>query len=215
VPIDVPFALGVYPVTQGQWRAVMGNNPSFFSRGGGGAEKVRGISDADLDHFPVECVSWDEVQEFLQQLNKRERESGLLYRLPAEAEWEYACRAGACSKEDCSFHCYLQHPTNDLTRLQANCDRRRLFGYMQQESYPERTSKVGSYPPNGLGIYDMHGNVWEWVNDLHESGSTRVIRGGSWFNYAEDCLAASRNGIAPNLRYNGIGFRLVQVPTGS
>ena len=98
----------------------MGNNPSRFSRAGNGKDKVKNIADADLKVFPVESVSWDDAQEFIKKLNERERGNGWTYRLPAEAEWEYACRGGATSEEECSFHFYLDRPTNDLSSKQAN-----------------------------------------------------------------------------------------------
>jgi formylglycine-generating enzyme required for sulfatase activity len=217
VTIEAPFALGIYPVTQGQWRAVMGNNPSDFSKGGGWSDKVSGISDADLDLFPVEQVSWEDVQEFLQKLNEKEHESRRSYRLPTEAEWEYACRGGALSKADCSYHFYFQQPTNDLSSHQANCDGGYPFGSAKKGPDLDRTCKVGSYLPNRLGIYDMHGNVWEWTADLHshyEGGSARVIRGGGWKGNAEFCRAANRFGYPAGDRDDELGFRLVQVPSG-
>jgi formylglycine-generating enzyme required for sulfatase activity len=194
VSIDKPFALGIYPVTQGQWRAVMGNNPSYFSRKGSGASKVRDISDADLDLFPVENVSWNDVQEFLKKVNEKDRNSGYLYRLPTEAEWEYTCRGGAYSKQDCSYHYYFDQPTNDLSSHQANCDGNYPFGSAAKGPYLERTSKVASYPGNKLGIFDMHGNVWEWTESL-EGASARVVRGGSWSFRAGFCLAAAGAGL--------------------
>ena len=99
IPHD--FCLGVYTVTQGEWRLVMEDvnpNPSYFSRSGGGADKVKDVSDADLDRFPVEQVSWDDTQEFIERLNELEHDSEWMYRLPTEAEWEYSCRGGAVSQ---------------------------------------------------------------------------------------------------------------------
>jgi formylglycine-generating enzyme required for sulfatase activity len=213
VTIAAPFSLAIYPVTQGEWRAVMGNDPSYFSKTGGGWATVSVISDADLALFPVEQVSWDDVQEFLRKLNEKERGSGLLYGLPTEAEWEYACRGGALSRQDCSYHYYLQQPTNDLTSTHANCDGNYPFGNAKKGPYLERTSKVGSYPPNRLGIYDMHGNVWEWTADLQEGSSDRVFRGGCWFHDAELCQAALRGWFAPDLWHFNLGFRLARVPS--
>jgi formylglycine-generating enzyme required for sulfatase activity len=204
--VEIPndFYLGAYPVTQGQWEALMGGNPSWFSRAGGGKDDVKVVSDADLKQFPVEEVSWDDAQQFLKRLNARETNNGWVYRLPTEAEWEYACRGAASSKEDCSYDFYFERPTNDLTSAQAN------FG-----NTLGRTSKVGSYQPNRLGLYDMHGNVWEWCNDLDkEWASHRVARGGSWLNDSWICRAAFRYRNVPSYRNNNLGLRLARVPVG-
>jgi formylglycine-generating enzyme required for sulfatase activity len=200
IPRD--FYMGVYPVTQRQWQAVMGGNPSFFSRDGDGAERVEDIPDAELKQFPVEWVSWNDVQEFLNRLNAREQETGWLYRLPIEAEWEYACRGGANSQRGCAFDFYLSQPAYLLLPSQAN------FG-----DSLGRTTKAGSYPPNRLGLCDMHGNVWQWCEDVTE-GSARVIRGGSWHNGADQCRASNRRRLEPTHRYNTLGFRVVAVPSG-
>jgi formylglycine-generating enzyme required for sulfatase activity len=212
VPRD--FYLGAYPVTQGQWQAVMGSNPSWFSWGGGGAGEVISFSDADLKQFPVERVSWDDVQEFLKRLNAREKDSGLLYRLPTEAKWEYSCRARASSQAECAFDYYLSQPSNDLSSKQANFDGTHPAGDAPKGKFLKRTSRVGSYKPNRLGIYDMHGNVMEWCEGHFEAGgSARVIRGGSWFNDAGRCRASSRISDEPSY-LNLVGFRLAAVPSG-
>ena len=158
-------------VTQGQWQAVMGNNPSCFSRDGDGKDKVKDISDEDLKQFPVEKVSWNDAQEFIKKLNEKEKGKGYLYRLPSEAEWEYACRGGATSEEECSYHFYFAKPTNDLSSKQANFNGDYPFGKADKGPYLGRTTKVGSYPPNKLGLYDMHGNVWQWCEDLWKKGA--------------------------------------------
>ena len=208
------FYMGVYPVTQEQWQAIMGSNPSYFSRSGGGADKVKGFSDADLKLFPVEDVSWDNVQEFLKRLNEREKNSGFLYRLPTEAEWEYTCRGGATSQDECAFDFYFAQPTNDLSFQQANFDGRNPAGNAPKGEWLHRTTKVGSYKPNRLGIYDMHGNVWEWCADLFQSGgSARVFRGGGWFNGGPNCRAAYRSSCEPGYRNYFVGFRLAAVPS--
>ncbi len=201
--IKEDFEIAVYPVTQGQWQELMGDNPSYFSSKGGGAYQVRDFPDEDLKQFPVESVSWDDAQKFIKKLNEKERGSGWLYRLPREAEWEYACREGATSEEECSYHFYFDKPTNELTSKLAN------FG-----SNVNHPTKAGSYPPNKLGLYDMHGNVWQWCDDLYaEGGSYRVNRGGSLGGSAANCRAASRYGDEPARSYNSLGFRLARVPS--
>jgi len=215
VQIPRDFYMGAFLVTQEQWQAVMGSNPSYFTRGGGGADKVKGFSDADLKQFPVEQVSWDDVQEFLKRLNAREKDSGFLYRLPTEAEWEYSCRGGATSQKDCAFDFYLSQPTNDLSAEQANFDGRNPAGSAPKGKYLERTSKVGSYKPNRLGIYDMHGNVWEWCEDHFEGGgSARVVRGGGWIINGSGCRASIRGSRVPSNRHDYLGVRLAAVPSG-
>jgi formylglycine-generating enzyme required for sulfatase activity len=212
VEIARDFYIGIYPVAQEQWQAVMGSNPSYFSPSGGGAARVKGISDADLKQFPVEQVSWDDVQEFLKRLNAREKQRGLLYRLPAEAEWEYACRGGATSQQDCAFDFYLAQPSNDLSSAQANFNGNYPAGNAPKSQYLERTTKVGSYQPNRLGIYDMHGNVWEWCEDHFEMVvSARVFRGGGWDYSGRYCRASLRYGSLPSYRINYLGVRLAAV----
>jgi formylglycine-generating enzyme required for sulfatase activity len=199
VTIAEPFYLGVFPVTQAQWCAVMGNNPSYFHRGNGGGP----------DH-PVEQVSWKDVQQFIERLNAREQQNGRVYRLPTEVEWEYACRGAATSKEACSYHYYLDRPSNALSSTQANFDGNHPDGGAAKGPYLQRTSKVCSYKPNRLGIYDMHGNVWEWCADA--DGPARVVRGGSWHHNGTHCQAAHRHGYTPAFRHWNVGLRLVAVP---
>jgi len=213
--IAADFELAAYTVTQAQWQEVMGDNPSYFSRQGEGNQAVQGISDEDLKRFPVELVSWDMVQEFLEKLNDREAGHGYTYRLPSEAEWEYACRGGATSKEDCSFDYYLDKASNDLSSNQANFNGGFPAGNGAKGPYLNRTTKVGSYRPNKLGLYDMHGNLWQWCSDLYDAaGSVRVIRGGSWNYIGRICRAAERDKFAPSNRHNLLGFRLARVPSG-
>jgi formylglycine-generating enzyme required for sulfatase activity len=216
VPIPRDFYLAAQEVTQGQWQAVMGNNPSWFSRAGGGKDKVKDIRDEELKEFPVENVSWNDAQEFVKRMNAREKDkkSGRVYRLPSEAEWEYACRGGASSPEECSYHFYLDRPANDLSSAQANFDGNYPAGNAPKGKYLERPAKVGSYPSNRLGIHDLHGNVWEWCEDSYNEGSVRVIRGGSWSYIGSNCRAAGRDRGAPAARSNDLGFRLVQIPSG-
>jgi formylglycine-generating enzyme required for sulfatase activity len=206
------FEIAVHDVTQGQWEAIMGvgSNPSWFSRKGRGRGNVLDISDEELRLFPVESVSWEDVQAFLKKLNEREHGRGYVYRLPTEAEWEYACRGGATSLEECSHHFYLDKPTNDLSSEQANFYGSFPFGKEKKGPYLERTTRVGAYPSNKLGLCDMHGNVWQWTDTAE--GSDRVIRGGSWNFLGALCRAASRSKTTPTFRGSSIGFRLARVP---
>jgi formylglycine-generating enzyme required for sulfatase activity len=211
--IKEDFEIAIHTVTQGQWHELMGNNPSHFSRAGKGKDAVKAIKDEDLKQFPVEQVSWDDAQEFIKKLNEKERGKGWTYRLPSEAEWEYACRGGATSEEECSYHFYFEKPTNDLSSNQANFDGGVPFGKGKKGSWLGRTTKVGSYAPNKLGLYDMHGNVWQWCEDLLDpKDSVRVFRGSCWYRNSRDCLAANRLGNAQTNRGDGTGFRLVRVP---
>jgi formylglycine-generating enzyme required for sulfatase activity len=211
--IKEDFEIAIHTVTQGQWQEVMGNNPSWCSRGATGQDKVKDIKDEDLKHFPVESVSWTGAQEFIKKLNEKEKGKGYQYRLPSEAEWEYACRGGATSEEECSYHFYFARPTNDLSSKEANCNGNFPFGKADKGPYLGRTTKVGSYAPNKVGLYDMHGNVWQWCEDVWEKGvSDRVVRGGSWHGGGQRCGAAFRSWGAPTGRGSGLGFRLARVP---
>ncbi len=190
------FYLGIRAVTQAQWQAVMGNNPSYFK-----GEK-----------FPVERVSWDECQAFCTKLSERE---GKRYVLPSEAEWEYACRAGTTTP----FHF-----GETLSTDQSNCDGNYPYNNGEKGVYRKRTTSVGSFPPNAWGLFDMHGNVWEWCQDVYRSYEelttkntletentdemARVLRGGSWYFVARYCRAAYRSGLAPGYRFNLSGFRV-------
>jgi formylglycine-generating enzyme required for sulfatase activity len=177
------FALGKYEVTQAEWRAVMGNNPSHF----------RG------DKLPVERVNWNDVQQFLIKLNKR---TGRHYRLPTEAEWEYACRAGGtdayCGSDD----------ADSVAWYGARADTGGNSG--------RRTHPVGGKQPNAFGLYDMSGNVWEWVADPWRAGNAgipgdraaRVIRGGSWLDYPLLARAQFRIWAGAIKRSSDLGFRL-------
>ena len=186
--VDVTrFAMGKFEVTQGQWQAVMGTNPSRFK-------------DCGLN-CPVENVSWNDVQEFVRRLNQR---TGQSYRLSSEAEWEYAARAGTMTA-------YSWGDRFDGNRANDG----------------SRTVQVGNYPANAFGLHDMHGNVWEWVQDVwHDSyagapsdGSAwmtggdqlrRVLRGGSWGGTPQYLRSADRDGGAPDGRYDITGFRIAR-----
>ena len=206
------FEIAVHSVTQGQWQALMGNNPCDFSRQGKLQNRVLHISDEELKLHPVENVSWFDAQDFIKKLNDKERSRGYLYRLPTEAEWEYACRAGAASEEDGSYHFYFARPTNDLFPDQANFKCDQPTGNAPKGTWLQRTMRVGAYPPNKLGLCDMHGNVLQWCADLRRAGGTeRSGRGGSWASTAPGCLAAFLYQAEPTARYFTLGFRLVRV----
>jgi formylglycine-generating enzyme required for sulfatase activity/serine/threonine protein kinase len=214
--IKEDFEIAVHDVTQGQWEAVMGNNPSLHSPQRARAGKD--ISDEELRLFPVEMVSWDDAQAFLKKLNEKERGRGYWYRLPTEAEWEYACRGGATSEEECSYHFYFARPTNDLSSDQANFNGSLPYGKAPKGEFLERPTRVGAYPPNKLGLYDMHGNVWQWCADAVPEGPDlvlRVQRGGGWRYAGFNCRASSRAKELPSYRSNGRGFRLARVPARS
>jgi formylglycine-generating enzyme required for sulfatase activity len=205
VKISNGFWMGKYEVTQGQWKSIMGNNPSHFKSG---------------DNYPVEMVSWDNVQEFIKKLNKqsatckreldseqvwRENADGC-YRLPTEAEWEYAVRAGTSTKYSWG---------DNFDKTMAN-------------NHEGKTSAVGKYPANKWDLHDMHGNVWEWVLDWYDNsyygkcdssvctdpvnltkGLSRVGRGGCWSNSALVLRSALRGSFVPGRWGNYLGFRLV------
>ena len=200
------FYLGVYKVTQEEWQKFMGNNPSCFFRGGKNQDAVKDIGNLDLKRFPVENVTWNDAQKFLTALNAREQEPGWMYRLPKEAEWEYACRGGPMNDKAASaFDFYLDEPTNQLLPAQAN---------FKHGMSLKRPCKVGSYLPNRLGLYDMHGNVIEWCDD-EWAGTGHSYRGGCWSDSAERCRAGFRFGNgSPAAHDNYLGLRVARVPVG-
>jgi formylglycine-generating enzyme required for sulfatase activity len=208
--IKEDFEIAVHDVTQGQWEAVMGNNPSWFSRKGNSRDAVLDISDEELKLFPVESVSWDDAQEFIKKLNEKERGRGYVYRLPTEAEWEYACRGGATSEEEGSYHFYFDKPTNDLSSEQANFNGNFPFGKAPKGKYLLRPTRVGAYPSNKLGLCDMHGNMLQWCED--SNGSYRGLRGSDWHSFGRECRATFRLWVEPANRYFYLGFRLARVP---
>ncbi|MEW6080004.1 MAG: SUMF1/EgtB/PvdO family nonheme iron enzyme [Thermodesulfobacteriota bacterium] len=194
------FYLQTTEVTQGQWKKIMNDNPAFFKECG--------------DNCPVEQVSWNDVRGFISRLNKK---TGRIYRLPTEAEWEYACRAGTTG---------LFHTGDCLTDAQANYDSAISFYGCPRGKLRGKPVPVKSFPPNAWGLYDMHGNVWEWCADWYgdypsgsvkdpagpDSGASRVNRGGCWNRDAVYCRSAIRNDDAPDSRFNNLGFRLVLQP---
>jgi len=192
------FEIGKYEVTQGQWQAVMDNNPSYFKG----------------ESLPVETVSWDDVQQFIVKLNQM---SGKTYRLPTEAEWEYAARAGTGTNTPFyTGNCISTTQANyNGTSDYANCG-------AKTGTYKQTTVAVGSYSANPWGLYDMAGNVWEWtcsdyVKDYDGSelkcstgnaNTRRVLRGGSWGDYPLGLRSAYRGLYTPGYRYGNLGFRL-------
>ncbi len=201
VRITKPFYLGVYEVTQSEYEKVMGENPSDSK----GATR------------PVEMVSWNDAVEFCKKLSAKE---GRTYRLPTEAEWEYACRAGTTTPFNFG---------SVLNGKQANCDGDHPYGTETKGPDLGKTTTAGSYAPNTWGLYDMHGNVCEWCGDRYDSdyyeksptddptgpatGSCRVHRGGSWNYRPRLCRSAFRSRLTPDFRSHYLGFRVALVPS--
>lgn len=210
--VTIPeFYMSLYPITQEQWEAVMGDNPSTFQ---------------GQMNLPVETVSWDDAQKFCEELRNK---TGKNYRLPSETEWEYACRA------DTITPFYFG---NDISFEQANYDTNYDYAYKNKigsktstncpANYLARTTPVGEFRGNQFGLYDMHGNVWEWCEDAWmknhsqtpHDGTVRphdpnkhkqaVIRGGSWHSFPARCRSAAREGMWKNMKSNRIGFRVVR-----
>jgi uncharacterized protein (TIGR02996 family) len=178
---------------------------------------------AQMNRYPVTCVTWNDAQAFLQWLSEvpEEEDAGRRYRLPTEAEWEFACRGGVSTSTP--YHC-----GRSLCSTQANFDGNYPAGGASRGPCRDQTSLVGLYVPNLLGLYDMHGNVYEWCNDWFEqdyyryspyqnpagpdSGTSRVIRGGGWYCGGLYCRTTYRNHCEPGGRNNGLGFRAVLLP---
>jgi formylglycine-generating enzyme required for sulfatase activity len=192
--VEEGFWAGIYPITQAEWQTVTGGTPSHFKGN---------------PRFPVESVSWDLITNtFLVELNKKCKGDGYLYRLPTEDEWEYICRGGPISQAQSAFHYYFAKSKTDLAPNPTNELTQRMACFDQGPS--GKPSEVGSFLPNSLGIYDMHGNVWEWTASAE--GSSRVNRGGSWRNSAGGCAAAYRDARSPSIAGDFLGFRLLAVP---
>jgi len=187
VYISKAFYMSATQVTQAQWQEVMGNNPSWFCKTGGGRDKVKGM---DTSEFPVEQVSWNDTQEFLKKLSEKE---GMNYHLPSEAQWEYACRANSPEYQ-------VFHYGNTLSSHQANFNGNYPYGGVSKGPYMERTCKVGSYEPNAWGFYDMHGNVWEWCQD--------------WYNkdYYQQCETEARELTPDEIRNINLVWQIVELP---
>jgi formylglycine-generating enzyme required for sulfatase activity len=187
--VTVPgFYIAKYPVTQGQYYAVMGENPSYFKKG---------------NEYPVENVSWNDSKAFIEKLNEKTGDK-FGFRLPTEAEWEYAARSGG-----------------KLEKFAGGDDIDKLAWYFHNSG--GSTHPVGGKQPNGLGVYDMSGNVWEWCADWYgdyplgsvtdptgpSGGSNRVLRGGSWNSFAQNCRSAARHDFSPDSPgLERFGFRL-------
>lgn len=213
VTIGYSFLMGKYEVTQKQWETLMDTKPSNFR---------------DCPECPVENVSWDDAKEFIAKLNAKN--DGYVYRLPSEAEWEYAARAG--TKTAFAFG-------DTLSFEQANFDSRHPYGGAETGKYHVKTLAVGSYKANAFGLYDMHGSVWEWVEDIYEierrdgkiqprgyrdlptDGSAhtssgdenkRVRRGGSWKSWGKALRSANRTWKNARDRNLDGGFRIVATP---
>jgi formylglycine-generating enzyme required for sulfatase activity len=207
-----PFYLGKYEVTQEEYEAVTGKNPSAFSakRLGKGA-----VAGQDTRRLPVENVSWDDTWPFYKKLNEQQPQPGWQFGLPTEAQWEYACRAGTTTP----FHF-----GKELNGRVANCNGSEPYGTNVEGPNLAHTCRVGSYEANAWGLYDMHGNVSEWCQDWYtpylNTGwrlvSDRVIRGGGWNADSGRCRAADRSFGAPTSNRNRhLGFRLALVPSDS
>jgi formylglycine-generating enzyme required for sulfatase activity len=213
VTIGKPFYMGKYEVTQAQWQDVMSNNPSRFKG----------------SNLPVEQVSWDDAQDFIRRLN--ERKDGFIYRLPTEAEWEYACRAGATGDYAGGLDVMGWYGNNSgrrhLDALEVWRTDRSNYGSLITNN-GNQTHPVGQKQPNAFGLYDMHGNVWEWCQDWYhdtyavapsdgsawESGgeqARRVLRGCSWVSNGMNCRSAVRAGNSPEDHNSNDGLRVVAV----
>jgi formylglycine-generating enzyme required for sulfatase activity len=218
VEITKPYYMGVTTVTQAQYRQVMSENPSWFSAKGKGAGTMAG---KNTDEFPVESVSWQDAVTFCNKttLLPAVAARGWIVDLPTEAEWEYACRAGTQTP----FHF-----GNTLRAGQANFDGNFPYGGAARGQYLGQPFPVRGYDPNAWGLYDMHGNVWQWCKDWYgdgyyqnspakdpagpADGNTRILRGGSWRDVGRNCRSAHRDIFDPTSRADNTGFRVAVRP---
>jgi formylglycine-generating enzyme required for sulfatase activity len=233
VEIRTEFWMGIHEVTQKQFKEVVGYNPSYFSRAGKGKPQTAYVSNcqpaggkakvpADTSNFPVENVTWTEAVEFCKKLTAQSGERGRKYRLPTGAEWEYACRGGSSSYR-------VFHFGDSLSSRQANFNGEDPFFGAAKGDSVARTCKVGSYEKNAVGLFDMHGNVFEWCADYKDpgnklndddvsipldSGPIRFYRGGSWGKNSWCCRSAYRGSALLACRNSEIGFRVVLARSG-
>jgi formylglycine-generating enzyme required for sulfatase activity len=197
------FWLGKYPVTQEEWKAVMDDNPSYFN--GKKDNKAKGLETA---RFPVEGVSWDDCQKFLEKVNKRDGVQKVFgksgkFALPHEDQWEYAARGGKGNKQPFYWG-------DDLNGKQANCNGNHPYLTKTKGLYLERTCAVdftndGNYAKHPWGLCHMIGNVWQWCENLYEQ-RYRVVRGGSWFDSAWNCRSGYRGWTDPDYPFGAVGF---------
>ena len=225
VTLTQGFYMGKYAVTQGEYLALMGNNPSYFTTQDWYGNPIS----PDLNR-PVETVSWDDATSYCAHLTQQEQAVGRLptgwvYRLPTESEWEYACRAGTTTAFNfgSGIHGGMANFWDYYEYDAAIGD---IYVPSPAVAWLPRTTTVGSYAPNAWGLHDMHGNVWEWCRDWYgtyptgsvidpqgaPSGSDRVFRGGSWCSLGRNCRSAFRSYYDPSGRDYGIGFRVVLAP---
>ncbi len=179
------YYMGKYTVTQKEWKTVMGDTPwkgeSYVKEG---------------DDYPAAYISWNDCQQFVKKLNSKEGRNR--YRLPTEEEWEHACRAGSTTK-----YCF----GDDVSRLAEYA----WYNEMDNDRYGDNPKKVGQKKPNKWGLYDMHGNVWEWCQDWDDDEREyRVVRGGSWDDFAGYCESSYRSRVRPDYRLSSLGVRLVR-----
>ncbi len=219
VKISKDFHLGIHEVTQALYEKVMAANPSHFSAKGQGKDRVKSEDGKlkDTSKLPVEQVSWTQAKEFCKRLSDlpKEKKAGRTYRLPTEAEWEYACRA----KTKTPFH------YGDALNVQANFCGLAPYPITGKHGFDVgNTTEVGHYSANDFGLFDMHGNVHEWCADWYgpydtkgeqidprgpKTGQFRVFRGGCWLSTGKACRSAQRHKLPPDEVHYGVGFRVV------